>query len=194
MMLTDRIQKAINLSAEKHLGQIRKADGLPYIVHPFGVAWILSECSDDEDVIVAGLLHDVLEDVKGYYFEDMQKDFGDKVALIVKGVSEDKDPNVETDEKATWMERKQKYLDHLRSSSDESILVSAADKVHNLRSMKAAYEAHGEAIWQSFNSPSDKKLWFYEEVLKIAQEKLGEHKLINYLQKELKAVKMISMV
>lgn len=68
MRLTSKIEKAINFAAQKHLGQIRKGDGLPYIVHPFGVAWILSGYSTDEDVIVAGLLHDVLEDVNGLLF------------------------------------------------------------------------------------------------------------------------------
>ncbi len=65
MLLTANLQRAINVAAQKHLGQTRKADGLPYIVHPFGVAWILANYTADEEIVISGLLHDVLEDVKG---------------------------------------------------------------------------------------------------------------------------------
>jgi len=124
-------------------------------------------------VIISGLLHDTLEDVKGYYYEDLKRDFGTKVAEIVKGVSEDKDPNVESDDKATWEDRKTKYLAGLDNDSNESLMVCAADKIHNLRSMIDAYQEKGEALWDSFNSPKDKKLWLYEEIVKILQKRLN---------------------
>jgi len=181
MKLTVNIQKAINVAAEKHLGQIRKGDGLPYIIHPFGVAWILANYTVDEDVIVAGLLHDVLEDVKGYYFDDLRNDFGERVAQIVKAVSEDKDPNVKWDEKATWEERKHKYLAHLRTADDAALLVSIADKVHNLQSMKSAYDSLGSSIWERFNAGPGRTLWFYEQVLAISQERFGDHDLVKCL-------------
>lgn len=172
MRLTLKIEKAINMAAQKHAGQKRKADGLPYIVHPFAVAWIVGNYTDDEEVIAAALLHDVLEDVPGYRLEDMQGDFGSAVAEMVKDVSEDKDPNVSSDEKATWEERKRKYLAHLQEASGGALLISAADKIHNLHSMVEAHRAQGEAMWEKFNSPKDKKLWFYEEVLKIVRKRL----------------------
>jgi len=174
MKLTPRIQQAINLASRLHLGQVRKGDvDLPYISHPFSVAWILSNYTDDEDVIISGLLHDILEDVKGYYYEDLKRDFGAKVAGIVKGVSEDKDPNIESDDKATWEDRKTKYLAGLDNDSDESLMVCAADKIHNLQSMINAYQEKGEALWDSFNSPKEKKLWLYEEIAKTLQKRLN---------------------
>ncbi len=173
MKLTQKIQQAINLASRLHLGQVRKGDsGLPYISHPFSVAWILSNYTEDEYIIVAGILHDVLEDVKGYYYEDMVRDFGEKVAQIVKGASEDKDPNVESDEKATWEERKMKYLAGLEHDSEESLMVCAADKIHNLQSMIKAYQEKGEALWDNFNSPKEKKLWLYKEILKFMRTRL----------------------
>lgn len=174
MKLTHRIQQAINLASRLHSGQVRKGDvDLPYISHPFSVAWILSNYTDDEDVIISGLLHDILEDVKGYYYEDLKRDFGVKVAEIVKGVSEDKDPNVESDEKATWEDRKTKYLARLDNDSNESLMVCAADKIHNLQSMIDAYQGKGEALWDSFNSPKEKKLWLYQEITKTLKKKLN---------------------
>jgi (p)ppGpp synthase/HD superfamily hydrolase len=171
MKLTPKIQKAINLSSELHAGQVRKGDdNLPYISHPYSVA---CNYTNDEDIIVSGLLHDVLEDVKGYYYDDMVRDFGEKIAQIVKGVSEDKDPNVESEEKATWEERKRKYLNTLESDSEESLMVCAADKIHNLQSMMDAYQVKGETLWNNFNSPKEKKLWLYKEVLKILKVRLN---------------------
>ncbi len=64
--LTQRLREAINMACRLHPNQVRKADeGLPYISRPFSVAWILSSYTDDEDTIIAGLLHDILEDVPG---------------------------------------------------------------------------------------------------------------------------------
>lgn len=189
MKLTENIQKAINLATEKHQDQFRKGDKLPYIVHPFSVAWMLADAGETEEVVVAGLLHDILEDVPGYSYEQMKQEFGERVATIVKDVSEDKDPNVESDERATWEERKQKYLDHLRNASNGALCVSVADKIHNLRSMKSAYQTRGEDLWKEFNSPPEKKLWFYEEVLKIAEEKTPGHVLTNGLKEALQEMK-----
>lgn len=136
MKLTTKIQKAINVAAQLHLGQVRKSeDRLPYIVHPFAVAWILSDYTKDEEVIMAALLHDVLEDVEGYYFADLVRDFGEKVAAIVKGVSEEKDPIDHVGSASTWLVRKNGYLLNLETAPIESLLVSAADKINNLHTM-----------------------------------------------------------
>jgi (p)ppGpp synthase/HD superfamily hydrolase len=188
MMLTANIQNAINVAARLHLGQIRKADGLPYIVHPFGVAWILANFTTDEEVIMAGLLHDVMEDVKGYSIDDLRKTFGERVAQIVKAASEDKDPNVESDEKATWADRKRKYIEHLRTADEAALLVSLADKVHNLQSLKAALKSQGSPIWDRFNASPDQTIWFYEQVLKVAMERLDNHELVSCFKAVLDSV------
>ena len=191
MKLTKKIEKAINLASQLHAGQLRKGgDSLPYISHPFAVAWILNEYSDNEDVIVAGLLHDVLEDVPGYSYDDLARDFGTEVAEIVRGVSEDKDPNAPGDDRATWLERKEKYLAVLAQGSPDAMMVSAADKIHNLRSMIAAYRQQGEELWASFNSPADKKLWFYEQVLGVVRDRV-EPQLVKDLEKELETMRSL---
>jgi len=190
MKLTPKIQKAINKASILHDGQRRKGNNLPYIVHPFSVAFILSIYTDDEDIIAAGLLHDVLEDVKGYYFKDLKKDFGSRISKIVKEISEDKDPNIKEDKKATWQTRKEKYLSHLKNASYEAMMVCCADKIHNLHSLIEAYKEQGDELWKKFNASLDKKLWFYEEILRILKEKLDNEIVKDFEKVYLKAKKL----
>ncbi|MFH1453106.1 MAG: HD domain-containing protein [Armatimonadota bacterium] len=170
---TQRIENAKELVLKLHQGQVRKADGSPYFFHPYSVADMLSGYTGDEDIIIAGLLHDVLEDVPGYDYDDMERNFGKRIAGIVSEVSEEKDPD-DTKEKneATWESRKRKYLEHLEHASYEALMVSAADKYHNLFSLYIAYKAQGEGLWSKFNASPEKTLWFYESVIKVLQERL----------------------
>lgn len=189
MELTDKIQRAINFSAQKHLGQKRKDRDLPYIVHPFSVAWILSSYTKNEDVIVAGLLHDILEDVKGSSRREIAEEFGEDVATIVVGVTEEKDPNIERNEKTDWLKRKQRYIDNLKIVGLGSVLVAAADKIHNLQSIANAYGEAGDSLWDRFNAPKDKKLWFYEEVIKVIRQRLADDPIVEELERSLELAK-----
>lgn len=171
MKLTPKIQRAIKRASILHLGQKRKSDGSPYILHPYSVAFILAHYSDDEDLVIAGLLHDVLEDVDGYGREDMEKEFGERVTQLVSDVSEDKDLKKEKGAKASWVERKTKYLEHLKRASSDSVILSCADKIHNLSSLLEDHRERGGTIWEKFNASKDEKLWYYGEVLKIARER-----------------------
>jgi len=172
MILTAKIQKAINFVAEKHANQKRKGVGLPYVVHPYSVAIILSNYTDDEDIVVAGFLHDILEDVKEYSEEDMRQEFGERITKIVKEVSEDKDPNVSEDDKATWVQRKDKYLVNLKNDSQEALLVCAADKIHNLHSIIDAYAILGNKLWDSFNASKEQKIEYYGKILEVLKSRL----------------------
>lgn len=186
MKFTQKINKAIMIASQAHLGQIRKGDGTPFISHPFAVAWIVAQFTDDEDIVCAALLHDVLEDVdkKIYSKENMLNDFGEEVVEIVEGVSEDKDASItNVEEKATWKERKKKYLKNLESDTEASLMVCAADKIHNMQSTLDVYSVQGEKIWEVFNSSKENKLWFYNEVTKIIERKLN-----NPIVSELKLV------
>lgn len=173
--LTPKIQKALYTATRLHWNQIRKGDGMPYITHPYSVAYIVARYTHDEDTISAAFLHDVLEDVAKDEYNDAQMiaDFGENVYEIVKGVSEEKDASIsKAQEKDSWEDRKKKYLDNLEHDSEGSLIVCAADKIHNLNSMIDAYRQQGDALFQKFNSPPDKKLWFYDEVLKIIKKRL----------------------
>ncbi|NIA18264.1 MAG: HD domain-containing protein [Actinobacteria bacterium] len=183
MQLTPKIQKAINMAAEKHLGQKRKSTGRPFVVHPFSVGFLLSEFTHDEDIIAAGFLHDVLEDAKGYTFLDMKRDFGLRVAEIVKENSEDKYPGGIKNKKTTWETRKKKKLRQLKNAGRDALIVSAADKIHNLKSIIRNYEQFGEKLWKKFNAPPEKKYWYYREAVDVITKKLD-----GKIAKELKGV------
>lgn len=182
MDFTPKIQKAINLAAMKHQGQNRRGIRRPYIIHPFAVAVILSEFTDDEDIIAAGLLHDVLEDAENYSFADMKADFGRRIAMVVREVSEEKEPGLTDNPKATWERRKTAYLNKLKTAGQGAMMVSAADKIHNLLSMIEAYEEEGEKLWKKFHAPLEKKLWYYGEVLNILKYRL-DNRIVKRLEK-----------
>lgn len=183
------IQRAINKATVLHAKQVRKGDGLPYIIHPYGVALILSNFTEDTDTIIAGLLHDVLEDVPDYSADDMTVDFGGKITGIVKEVSEEKDPNESKEKRLPWKVRKEKYLKHLEEATTEAMMVSCADKIHNLLSMMSAHEEQGDALWSKFNSPQEDKLWFYGEVLNIVKRRL-KNDIVQELEQVYKEAQM----
>lgn len=175
MKLTPRLQLAIYAATRAHDGQTRKGMDMPYIAHPYSVAIILSEYTENEDVIIAGLLHDVLEDVDSeiYGLLDMERDFGSQVVGITQEVSEDKDSSM-TDEgaKLSWRRRKEKYLDHLAVASKGALLVCAADKLHNVRALLDDYQVYGSKLWQRFNAPPAEQAWYYTATLELLRAHL----------------------
>ncbi|MEX0930532.1 MAG: HD domain-containing protein [Candidatus Paceibacterota bacterium] len=181
MRATPRIQHALSRAVVLHDGQYRKDSATPYIVHPISVAMILGEYTDDEDVIVAALLHDVLEDVAGYYEHDMREEFGDRVTDIVKGVTEPKDPNKPRSERLPWREIKERYLKNLENAPIESVMVAAADKIHNLRSFIEIIEQEGERTWEIFNSTPEERIWYFEKVIAVITDRLSGG-LVRHLQ------------
>jgi hypothetical protein len=98
-------------------------------------------------------------------------------------VSEDKDPDAVIDKRATWLDRKNQYLYNLEHDSRDALMVTAADKIHNLRSMIDAYHKIGEELWERFNAPKGQKLWYYKQVFHILEKRLP-----NGIVKELRAV------
>lgn len=180
MKLTRNIQKAINQATILHYGQKRKSDGTPYILHPYSVAVLLSEYTDNEDIIIAGLLHDILEDVPSYTIDNMRKEFGDKITEIVNGVTEKKHPD-NSNKNYTWDMRKKEYIETLKQDSFESLMVCAADKIHNLKSIMDEYEKLGEKSFKNFNAPIKKRMWYYREVLNILKQRL-DNKIVDRLE------------
>jgi (p)ppGpp synthase/HD superfamily hydrolase len=181
--MTDRLEQARQTSEYAHALQTRKGSNEPYSVHPHAVAAIASQYTDDEDTLVAAEFHDILEDVPAdRYSEDrMRKEFGANVVNIVKMVSEDKRADDEIQE--SWENRKLGYINHLRQLTDrEALIISAADKIHNIDSMLKDYETLGEELWTRFNAPKEKQLWNYQSILGVLSEKDLPEKLIEALR------------
>lgn len=160
---TDRFESALVFAYQVHRDQTRKGSGIPYVAHILGVAAIALECGADEDQAIGALLHDAAEDGGGEAtLAEIRARFGDAVADIVLGCSDSlvEDP----EDKLPWLERKENYLAHLEHASASVLLVSAADKLHNVRAILRDYDAHGEEIWDRFQGRRDGTLWYYETV------------------------------
>ena len=146
-----------------HQNQRRKGTGIPYIAHILGVAALAIEYGATEDEAIGALLHDAAEDGGGEAtLAEIRARFGDAVADIVLGCSDSlvEDP----EDKLPWRDRKENYLAHLENASASVCLVSAADKLHNVRSIMRDYREHGEEIWDRFQGRRDGTLWYYETV------------------------------
>ncbi|MFZ0940999.1 MAG: HD domain-containing protein, partial [Candidatus Sulfotelmatobacter sp.] len=152
-------------AADKHAKQVRKASTTPYIAHLMGVAALALEYGGDEDIAIAALLHDVVEDCGGApMLQEVKQKFGPRVAKIVDGCTDS-----DTFPKPPWRERKENYLRHLKDADAETRLVSAADKLNNVRSILSDYREVGESIWERFNGGRDGTLWYYRALLEEFQ-------------------------
>lgn len=151
------IHKAIIFATKAHEGQVRKGTDIPYIVHPMEVMQILTENKCSESVIVAGILHDTLEDTSTTA-EAIITNFGQTVCDLVKSESEDKSK--------TWKERKQATIDHLANASEEIQQICCADKLSNIKSIYADKLTVGEKVFDRFNAPKDQIRWYYQEIAK----------------------------
>ena len=175
MIFTSRINEAVKLASHLHRNQTRKdTNNTPYVSHLFAVAMILASSTDDEEIVIAGLMHDSLEDVPHYTYTKLVEDCGSRVADIVTHVTEPLDADKLDNEQLPWLTRKEVYLKNLKEGGKESAMVSAADKIHNTESFIIDAEKSGDAFLSRFGSSLRNKLWFHEQVLVIVGEKLGE--------------------
>jgi (p)ppGpp synthase/HD superfamily hydrolase len=155
--LGPRLQRAFRYAAEQHAGQTRKGSTVPYLSHLMAVAALVLEAGGDEDMATAALLHDVVEDCGGMpRLREVRKQFGPRVANMVEGCTDSFG-----DPKPEWVERKKDYLREVKHADIETRLVSASDKLHNVRTILADYRKDGEAIWTRFSGRKDGTLWYY---------------------------------
>jgi (p)ppGpp synthase/HD superfamily hydrolase len=155
--LGTRFEDALAFAARLHRQQRRKGTEVPYVAHLLAVASIALEHGADEDEAIAALLHDAVEDQGGApTLEAIRGRFGEKVADIVAGCTD-------TDQvpKPPWRPRKEAYVAHVASASPSVRLVSAADKLHNARSILADYRRLGERVFSRFSGGRNGTLWYY---------------------------------
>jgi (p)ppGpp synthase/HD superfamily hydrolase len=170
----EKFDDALLLAADLHREQTRKGTGVPYVTHLLAVAAIVGESGGTEEEVIAALLHDAPEDAGGEArLEEIRVRFGKTVAGIVAGCSDTYE-----DPKPPWRERKEAYVAHLAGASPSVRLVTAADKLHNVRSVLADYRALGEVLWDRFNGGRDGTLWYYRAV---ADELAGDGPVANEL-------------
>lgn len=166
----DLIDYAIYFATKAHNGQKRKSDKeVDMIFHPYTVAMIIQRAGGSDNAVIAGLLHDVVEDTK-YTLNDIVNEFGEDIANIVSEVSEKKE--------LEWDERKQEAIDRIKTASLDGKLVECADKVSNLETMYNLYEEIGDEIWNSFKRPKEKQKWYYTEMYKAVIENTTEENIL----------------
>ena len=168
--LTERFHRAMAYATELHKDQTRKSTTITYISHPFGVASLVLEANGDEDQAIAALLHDIPEDCGGEpRLREIAEMFGPRVEKIVRGCSDSlvEDP----EEKAPWHERKEVHINHLNDADMDILIVTAADKAHNARSIATDLQNQGSSLWDRFNANRDDIIWYYESVYAVLHKR-----------------------
>jgi (p)ppGpp synthase/HD superfamily hydrolase len=158
-----------------HGGQVRKGTSTPYVAHLLAVGATVLEYGGSEDMAIAGLLHDAVEDQGGApRLADIRNRFGDRVADIVRSCSDSMVNTAAGQKKEAWRVRKLAYIEHLKTVDAEALLVSLSDKVHNARSILRDLRKSeiGSAVWGRFTKPKEDTLWYYREVADAFQSLL----------------------
>ena len=169
-------EEAILYASKAHEGQFRKGTQIPYISHPLTVASIVMENDGSDEAVLGALLHDVAEDQGGEAeLAKITDRFGPSVAAIVRSLSDDLPEKGAP--KAPWKERKTKYLAHLHEEKNmDTVLVCAADKLHNARSIVVDYRIEGDELWKRFNAPPREIRWYYESLVRaLESHQVSEH-------------------
>ncbi len=177
--LSPRLEAALALAATAHRAQLRKGTDVPYIVHPVAVALILLGHGFDEDLLVAALLHDTVEDTD-VELETIRARFGDGVGDLVDAVTEKK---LEDGVKRPWKVRKAEALEHMANVADARVAVlKAADLLHNMQSTLADVRARGSAeTFARFGAPGADWIRYHQEMTALVLSRLGDHPLARDL-------------
>jgi len=169
------IFKAIEFSVKAHEGQYRKGLRVPYVYHPMDVGRILMDIECPTEIVVAGILHDTVEDTH-VTLEELRENFGPTVAGLVEEASE-------PDEIISWEERKNYTIEHLKTVSEEALYVICADKFDNIRSIRLDMEKMGSSLWDHFSRPIEAQQWYYESIAQVMESRIKEEPLLSLLQR-----------
>jgi (p)ppGpp synthase/HD superfamily hydrolase len=146
---------AVEFAARAHRGQYRKASQIPYILHPLNVARILIECGASEDLVLAAVLHDVVEDTP-VTLDQLRAQFGDHVGDLVQAISE-------ADRQDTWENRKRAMLVLTEQASQDVLLLELADRLDNIREIQRDLAAQGDVVWKRFTRGFEQQQWLYHQ-------------------------------
>ena len=143
---TSLLDRAITFAVKAHQGMERKGKGFPYIVHPMEAVCIVATMTNDQELLAAAALHDVIEDTDTTA-DDLKKEFGERVAMLVEAESDDKTGGSKAE---TWHQRKQDTLDRLRNADLDIKIVALGDKLSNMRAIAHDYAVLGDELWNRF--------------------------------------------
>jgi (p)ppGpp synthase/HD superfamily hydrolase len=186
-ILSSRFDDALAFAVDLHREQPRKGTGVPYVSHLLSVAALVLEHGGTEDQAIAALLHDAVEDQGGRpTAERIRERFGDLVAEIVDGCTD-----TDVSPKPPWRLRKEAYVARVRNEPAHVRLVSAADKLHNARTMVTDLRIHGPALWERFNAGRDETLWYLESLVAAFRE-AGTTPIVEELARTVAELRAVS--
>ncbi len=170
-MYSYKVEQAIRAAAILHQDQLRKGNApLPFITHLTSVMLILRDYTTDEDVLAASLLHDTIEDTD-YTANELREDFGDKVTEYVLVVTE---PRHDGDKKIPWRDQKHAYAKQLKKGPKEAVMIAAADKIHNFRTIVEEYYTDHNRFLQDFGTDLDARLEVYQTIANVINSRLTD--------------------
>ena len=196
LVLTPRFSRAVDYARQIHVGY-RKGTTIPYMAHLLGVASLVMGESGHvpfpvtEDMVIAALLHDAVEDEGGLpRLHDIEQNFGREVARIVEGCTDSFEED--SDKKQDWVTRKRSYIERLPKEPLDTLLVSAADKLYNARSLVEDYRNVGAEVWKRFKRGRKDQLWYFNELIKVYDEKCPNWRLLEELGRVVKEITQLS--
>ncbi len=179
---------ALSYAARLHANQIRKRTERPYIGHLLGVASIVIEYGGDEEMAIAALLHDAVEDQGGLpRLREIRRKFGKRVAEIVDGCTD-----AYSEPKPPWLERKRAYIARVGKEPADVRLVSAADKLSNARETLYELRVRGEGVFELFAGKKEGTLWYYRALI-TAFRAAGNNPLIDELDRVVGELEALSV-
>ena len=173
------VSEAIAFAVKAHDGMRRKKSEAPYILHPMEAAVIVGTMTDDQNLIAAAALHDVVEDA-GISIEEIEEKFGKRVCALVASETEDKRADLPPAE--TWRMRKEESLAVLKNTEDPAVLmVWLGDKLANMRAIYRDFKVEGVAIWQRFNQKDvHEQAWYYRSIATLTERLSDTSAWIEY--------------
>lgn len=167
-MMKDLVSEAIAFATKAHDGMRRRKSEAPYILHPMEVAVIVGTMTENQEVIAAGVLHDVVEDA-GISIEEICEKFGARVMELVASETENKCEELPPED--TWQIRKEESLEKLRTADDiEILMLWIGDKLSNIRTIYRDYLVEGDALWNKFHqSDITVQAWYYRSIMKYTE-------------------------
>lgn len=164
------LNQAIVFATKAHEGQLRKVSQSPFIIHPLAVGCLLADAGEEEDIVIAGILHDTIEDTD-VTFEQINTKFGENVASLVFGCSENK--------ALSWEERKRQTMIDLETAPEKVCIVTCADKIHNLSVSVQGIKERGVDFFIPFKKGYTDQKWYYGSIKNILQKRIPNHPLFK---------------
>ena len=185
-----KFDEAMILAHELHRRDTRKGTGRPYISHLLGVCSLVVDYGGDEEMAIAALLHDAVEDHGGRpMLERIREQFGERVAHIVDGCTDSY--VLDATKKEPWRQRKEQYLARIPLEDPDVRLVSAADKLYNARTIVRDIRRDGIASLDRFNGGRKDTVWYYDQLV-LAFRRAGTNELVEELATVVDEMKRIT--